>query len=493
MRALLALGPARSRAAEIGIDLPVLAFNLGPLARRRARHRARARASGDRPGVLGRASRGGAAETRAAAACARARPAGAAEVGLSLVLLFGAGLLLRTLHRLQATDPGSGRTTCWRPALPSEGPYGTPEAIARYADQVTARLAALPGVADVSAASINPLTQWRASIAFTIEGRPDFDREGAARQLPRGRPGLFPDARRPAPRRTGVDGTDGAESCPSRSSARRWRAGTFRARAPSAPASRSTTRPWRTVEIVGSRRRRQAHGTRRRGRPTSTSPTRRRRPTSRCGSPISSASPCGPRRTGPPAPGRAARDPRPRPRRRGLGRPPDGGRLRRLPGRTALPDPPARALRRGGAALALAGIYAVTAFGVASERARSASASRSVHARAHPEPLARQALLPVGAGLACGTAAALALGRLLSSLLVGVAPTTRRRWRRHRCSLQRPPCSRERRSRAARDPHRPGEGATGGLSRPRPYGLPAPARAAGWRGRRATWIFSRQR
>jgi ABC-type antimicrobial peptide transport system permease subunit len=74
-------------------------------------------------------------------------------------------------------------------------------------------------------------------------------------------------------------------------------------------------------------------------------------------------------------------------------------------------------------ALALAGIYALTAFGVI-ERTREIGVRLSLGStRARILTLiARQALVPVAIGLATGLAAALALARLLSGLLVGVPP-----------------------------------------------------------------------
>jgi putative ABC transport system permease protein len=68
-------------------------------------------------------------------------------VGLSLVLLVGAGLLLRTLRELQAVHPGfePSRLLAVQLSLP-KGRYGTPEAIAQYAQRASERLASLPGV-----------------------------------------------------------------------------------------------------------------------------------------------------------------------------------------------------------------------------------------------------------------------------------------------------------------------------------------------------------
>jgi hypothetical protein len=73
-------------------------------------------------------------------------------------------------------------------------------------------------------------------------------------------------------------------------------------------------------------------------------------------------------------------------------------------------------------ALALAGIYSVTSFGVV-ERTREIGVRLSLGAGGSRilRLLLRQALVPVAGGLVAGGVAALALARLLTGLLVGVA------------------------------------------------------------------------
>jgi putative ABC transport system permease protein len=50
--------------------------------------------------------------------------------------------------------------------------YSRRESLAVFHDQLAPRLAALPGVQAVAAASVAPLTPWRATINFTVEGQP---------------------------------------------------------------------------------------------------------------------------------------------------------------------------------------------------------------------------------------------------------------------------------------------------------------------------------
>ena len=95
------------------------------------------------------------------------------EVALSLVVLVGAGLLLRSMHRLTDVHPGfrAENVLTFHLALP---PAKYPRAVNIFPvhGQLAERLAALPGVEAVGA--VNPLPMsgdgWGAS--FDIEGRP---------------------------------------------------------------------------------------------------------------------------------------------------------------------------------------------------------------------------------------------------------------------------------------------------------------------------------
>ena len=95
------------------------------------------------------------------------------EVALSIVLLVGAGLLLKSFLRLQSVDPGfrpEGVLTL-RLALPVTR-YKTTETIMRFHDRLLSRVAAMPGVASVGSTEILPLSGLGANAGFTIAGRP---------------------------------------------------------------------------------------------------------------------------------------------------------------------------------------------------------------------------------------------------------------------------------------------------------------------------------
>ncbi len=108
-----------------------------------------------------------------------------AEFALALVLLVAAGLLVRTLWRLQRVDPGfdpNGVTTAslWlpQPNIPEDGRYFKNEAQVVLFRRILDRVAAIPGVEHAAAATRVPFGRSRADLAFQIEGR-DPDRGGA--------------------------------------------------------------------------------------------------------------------------------------------------------------------------------------------------------------------------------------------------------------------------------------------------------------------------
>ena len=97
-----------------------------------------------------------------------------AEVALTLMLLAGAGLLLRSFYRLQQVDPGFDyqRVLTFRMSLP-ERKYPNPDARSGFHQSLMARLRALPGVEAASVAARLPLGTLSWSTSFLIEGPPE--------------------------------------------------------------------------------------------------------------------------------------------------------------------------------------------------------------------------------------------------------------------------------------------------------------------------------
>ena len=103
-----------------------------------------------------------------------------AEMSISLVLLVGAGLLLRSLHALLRQDPGFNLHSVLTfsvnlpdSAYPSDKtpPYYSAAAV-RFDHEFTQRLRSLPGVIDVGQTSGIPASGGSGTIRFVVEGRP---------------------------------------------------------------------------------------------------------------------------------------------------------------------------------------------------------------------------------------------------------------------------------------------------------------------------------
>ena len=96
-----------------------------------------------------------------------------AEVGLALVLLVGAGLMVRSFLRLQAVDPGfdAANLLTLRVQLPP-AKYSDDAKVVAFFRQATADFRTLPGVRAASAVSALPFADLGAATDFTVEGRP---------------------------------------------------------------------------------------------------------------------------------------------------------------------------------------------------------------------------------------------------------------------------------------------------------------------------------
>jgi len=103
----------------------------------------------------------------------------AGQMALSIVLLSGAGILMRSLLNIVDAETGvrdADHLLVGSLKLPSDG-YATPATRVAYFARLDADLKAIPGIADVSLASHIPVN-WAPSAPFEIEGRrsePDRD------------------------------------------------------------------------------------------------------------------------------------------------------------------------------------------------------------------------------------------------------------------------------------------------------------------------------
>ncbi|HEV8484126.1 MAG TPA: ABC transporter permease [Blastocatellia bacterium] len=98
----------------------------------------------------------------------------ALEIALSMVLLIGAGLMIKSFVRLANVNPGfdTRSISTMRLSLPA-AQYADPRSRATFFQQVIARLQSAPGVQSAAAISRLPLTPGNSSRSFYIEGRPE--------------------------------------------------------------------------------------------------------------------------------------------------------------------------------------------------------------------------------------------------------------------------------------------------------------------------------
>ena len=102
------------------------------------------------------------------------------ESAVAVMLLVGAGLLIRSLVRLQNTNPGfdSSHVLTLRIDLPQKK-YATPDSLSGFWEQFENRIRALPGVESVGLVSELPLSGQPNDMPYTVEGRaPDADNQG---------------------------------------------------------------------------------------------------------------------------------------------------------------------------------------------------------------------------------------------------------------------------------------------------------------------------
>jgi putative ABC transport system permease protein len=101
------------------------------------------------------------------------------QVALSLVLLIGAGLFIKSFLRLQEVKPGFDTRNVLVARLSLPKTYATRESVSAFIDQLLPRLKGLPGVKSVGAVSQLPLGGVFTSIPFTIVGRADERQEAS--------------------------------------------------------------------------------------------------------------------------------------------------------------------------------------------------------------------------------------------------------------------------------------------------------------------------
>ena len=142
----------------IGI-LTVILFGLAPAL------------SGTRPDLAGSLKEGG--RTTAGLTWHRVRTAlVVAEVAVSFVLLAGAGLLIRSFNRLASINPGVDTTNVLAMDLPMPlTEFTSSTTLTNYLTEITENVRSVPGVRNASITDRPPMEGWANGAGFLIEGR----------------------------------------------------------------------------------------------------------------------------------------------------------------------------------------------------------------------------------------------------------------------------------------------------------------------------------
>jgi predicted permease len=113
------------------------------------------------------------------------------EVALCLILLVGAGLMLRSFLRVLQVDPGfrTEHLLTMRISLPDS--YQTVAAVTQFYAQFPERLKTLPGVTDVSAVSSLPISGGDGTGEISVEGRVNAPGEVPGATFQRALPNYF--------------------------------------------------------------------------------------------------------------------------------------------------------------------------------------------------------------------------------------------------------------------------------------------------------------
>ncbi len=100
----------------------------------------------------------------------------ASEVALALVVLSGAGLMIKSMTRLLGVDPGLNpkNVVILGMSVPQEEIYVGPPGLPRYCQDLEEQIAAIPGVVSVGAVAHLPF-RGNAGRGFQIEGQPPAD------------------------------------------------------------------------------------------------------------------------------------------------------------------------------------------------------------------------------------------------------------------------------------------------------------------------------
>ena len=177
---LVALSPGNiPRLEEVGLDARVLAFTFGVSALTGIVFGLLPALSASKADVNVSLKEGGTRGSTAGAGARRLRSAlVVSEIAITVVLLAGAGLMIRSFSAIQAVDPGfrPERIMTFDFALPMTKYKEEPQRAAFF-EQLTARAAALPGVERAAVIDSLPLSGGGNVLGFAIDGQPPLPPE----------------------------------------------------------------------------------------------------------------------------------------------------------------------------------------------------------------------------------------------------------------------------------------------------------------------------
>jgi putative ABC transport system permease protein len=175
IRLLIAFGPDNiPRLNEISVDLGVLAFTFAVSLITGLLFGLVPALQASRPDLNDALKEGGRGSTSGRTGTLR-NAFVVAEVSLALVLLIGAGLMIRSFARLQSVNTGfqAENVLTMRAQLPGKK-YPEPHQIVDFFKHAQERIATIPGVQAVGAISYLPLTGLASRDSFKIPGQPSL-------------------------------------------------------------------------------------------------------------------------------------------------------------------------------------------------------------------------------------------------------------------------------------------------------------------------------
>lgn len=105
------------------------------------------------------------------------------EIALALVLLIGAGLLIRTFVSLRRVDPGfDPKNVLTFEVAPNGQQYNTTAKHHDYAQRALERIESIPGVEGAAVTSNLPLSRWL-NLTVEVDGRPNSERSTEYRMI----------------------------------------------------------------------------------------------------------------------------------------------------------------------------------------------------------------------------------------------------------------------------------------------------------------------